>query len=127
MKKWKLENSEKEQLSLTEATALIYNLDLSINKYQELRLEILPKLHLPTRNEIDSHNSSLLPPEIKSDLNQTYCDSSNVILNTVNSLVNDSENPQLKELMSVHVEGKFGLDGSGSHSYRHQAGIYILP
>ena len=65
------ETSKSETLSVQEATSLIYNLDLSVNKYQELRLELLPKLQLPTRNEVDKYKASLIPTDIESDSNKT--------------------------------------------------------
>ena len=114
------ETSKSEILSVQEATSLIYNLDLSVNKYQELRLELLPKLQLPTHNDVDKYKASLIPPDIESDQNKTSCDVESVIKNTVNSILSFPQDPAIDDLKFVHVEGKFGLDGSGSHNYRHQ-------
>ena len=112
-------------MSLSDATALIYNLDLSVNKYQELRLELLPKLVLPTRNTVDSFKASLLPPGIQSNHEKTYCNIENVVSNTVNSLLKVSGNGDNENLKIIHVDAKFGIDGSGSHSYRHQVSSMI--
>ena len=63
-KRWGIvEKTSKLQTCSTEdATALIYNLDISINKYQELRLDLLKNnFNLPTRNEVDAHKKVFSP------------------------------------------------------------------
>ena len=64
-KRWKLDKNQKEKKighTVEAAIALIYNLDLSINKYQDLRLNLKDRfIFLPTRNEIDIYKKTLLP------------------------------------------------------------------
>ena len=49
MKNWKVKKeNENDNISIEKATALIFNLDLSVNKYQELRLELLTKIEHST-------------------------------------------------------------------------------
>jgi hypothetical protein len=73
---------------------------------------------LPTRNDVDTFKRTLLPKELSSDDKQTSSPVNNVIKDTVESLLDISE--FCAENHSIHVEGKFGLDGSGNHNYRHQ-------
>ena len=86
--------------------------------FQELRLAMLPQnFNFPTRNKVDDYKSSLLPDHVISDDTKTSSPVIEVIENTVNSLCNLSDKPEITE---VYVSAKYGLDGSGSHSYRHQ-------
>ena len=41
--RWGTLEDKQEPVSVEEATSLIYNLDLSLNKYQELRMELIKK------------------------------------------------------------------------------------
>ena len=63
-KRWKLDKNQKEKKmghTVEAATALIYNLDLSINNYQELPLNLKDRFFfLPTHNEIDIYKKTLL-------------------------------------------------------------------
>lgn len=82
--------------------------------FQELRLAMLPQnFNFPTRNKVDDYKSSLLPDHVISDDTKTSSPVIEVIENTVNSLCNLSDKPEITE---VYVSAKYGLDGSGSHS-----------
>jgi hypothetical protein len=100
------------------ACAMIYNLNLSVNQYQELRLEMMTHgFMLPVRNTIDTFKKSLLPPSVLSESVKTSCDLVDVISQTVHSLLEVQEEIPVAD---VKVIAKFGLDGSGSHKIRHQ-------
>lgn len=109
---------QKPEMDAMSACSLMYNINLSVNQYQELRLELL--LHgfnMPVRNEVDTTKKTLLPSSILSEAVKSSADVQEVILQTVESLL------EIKELTpnsDLKVVAKFGLDGSGSHQIRHQ-------
>ena len=100
------------------ACALIYNIKFSLNQYQELRLDLLPRgFELPIRNDVDKVKKSLLLSSIISEPIKSSCDVKEVVVQTVSPLL------QLQDVTpksEVNVVAKFGLDGSGSHKIRHQ-------
>lgn len=100
------------------ACSMLFNLNLSVNQYQELRLELLPYgFSLPIRNTVDATKKTLLPPSVLSEPVKASCDVLELITQTVSSLLN------LKNMSptgNLRVVAKFGLDGSGSHKVRHQ-------
>ena len=108
----------KPDMPVLSACSMIFNLNLSVNQYQELRLELLPYgFMLPVRNTVDVFKKTLLPQSVFSAPVKTSCDVMEVISQTVISLL-DIHN--LSPTGNLKVVAKFGLDGSGSHQIRHQ-------
>ena len=108
--------------SVEAATALIYNLDLSLNQYQELRLNLKESsFHLPTRNTVSQHKKTLLPPNIVVEQTKTSCPITDIVGQTVSTLIELSPGLKPTRNAEVNVDSKFGLDGSGSHQKRHQS------
>ena len=100
------------------ACSLIYNVNLSLNQYQELRIELLSQgFMLPVRNDVDRFKKTLLPASIVSTAVKTSCDVQELIAQTVGSLL---EIEKVSPDSELKVIAKFGLDGSGSHKIRHQ-------
>ncbi len=113
-----------QQHSVEDATAMMYNLDLSLNTYQELRLNLLKSgIDLPTRNAVDIYKKTLLPKSIEVEATKTSCPIKEVITQTVEAIVNvaGAATTELQQTGGVVVDSKFGLDGSGSHQIRHQS------
>lgn len=80
---------------------------------------MLPKIIIPTRNEVDSYKKTPLPTEIVNEDNLCSCEINTIIKQTVDSLLDISNiKPDPNDM--YYVDSKFGLDGSGSHNYRHQ-------
>ena len=109
-----------QSMPIDASTALVYNLDISLNQYQELRL-ILKKysFDLPIRNSVDAFKKTLLPP-ITSEEIKAYCDVTAMIKQTVSSLFELNDISPIVSTIPIDVKAKFGLDGSGSHQVRHQ-------
>ena len=65
-RKWGYEKAttDKNTMSIESATALIYNLDLSLNTYQELRLNLKEGFTLPSRNNISDYKKTLIPDNV---------------------------------------------------------------
>ena len=56
----KQQENEIKAFPVSEATAMIYNIDISINQYQMIRSICLPHgIHFPTRNAVDLFKHSL--------------------------------------------------------------------
>ena len=75
------------KMPVEDATAMIYNVNLSLNQYQMIRSLCLPyKFHFPTRNNINAHKSIYHPPvksfELKSEVNiiQLFSETSQSLL-----------------------------------------------
>ena len=125
MERWNQRSADEEghepksDMTELQAVSLIYNLNLSLNQYQELRLELHQNgFKLPVRNDVDVTKKTLLPLSIASADLKTSCDIEDVISQTVRSLL---EVHDIQEEKDLHVIAKFGLDGSGSHRrIRHQ-------
>ena len=124
MERWAQHSSEEEvsvnksDMTDLQAVSLIYNINLSLNQYQELRLELLKHgFKLPVRNEVDTEKKTLLPLSITSAEVKTSCDIEEVISQTVLSLLEVNDIAQETDLKVI---AKFGLDGSGSHRICHQ-------
>ena len=108
------------KMPVEDATAMIYNVNLSLNQYQMIRSLCLPyKFHFPTRNNINAHISIYHPPvksfELKSEVNIIQ-----LLSETSQSLLELSSNSRDVVISDLKLIGKFGLDGSGSHKVRHQ-------
>ena len=71
---------------------------------------------LPIRNCVDRFKKMLLPPII-SEETKAYCDVTEMIKQTVASLLEINE---VSPAVPIDVKAKFGLDGSGSHQVQHQ-------
>ena len=103
-----------------DACALIYNINVSLNQYQQMRLYMLPhNIHLPTGNVINSYKNSLMIP-CNVESTKTSCLYKDLVADTISSLLicNMSDLPSAGT--HLHVTSKFGVDGSGSHQKRHQ-------
>ena len=121
--KWRKASTagDKYNVPVPDACAMMYNLNLSTNQYQELRLFLMKfKFEIPPRNLNDVYKKSLLP-NITSDTIKTECHIKELVTNTVSSLLvacnweDPSPTPS-----TLSITSKFGLDGSGSHNIRHQ-------
>ena len=109
---------EKIDMPVTAACNIIYNINFSLNQFQELRMILLDyNFHLPTRDSVDSYKKTLLPP-IESSDTKVHCLLPEMIKQTVSSLLEIEE--VAGDPSSVLVTAKFGLDGSGQHAIRHQ-------
>ncbi len=58
--------------------------------------------------------------EFKVESTKTSCEFNVLVTDTVKSLLAIHSAAALSDGDSVHVEGKLGIDGSGSHNVRHQ-------
>ena len=68
-RKWKIKCVKKCYLPQIDATALIYNINLSIAQYQMLRYICLPfNIVFPVRNDIDALKNTLHPPIISQEI-----------------------------------------------------------
>ena len=110
--------STKVSIPELDATALVYNLDLSIHQYQMLRTLCLSHgVSFPVRNAIDKVKKTLHPDitsyQLKSSVNPT-----SLLQETAASLVKISKTEEIGG--TFHLIGKFGVDGSGSHKIRQQ-------
>ena len=110
----------KETPSLSEATALIYNVDISVNQYQMIRSLCLPHgINLPTRNAVDLFKHTLHPPIFSQELKSSV-DFLALLKETAEALIELSHVSSLDYSQQFELIGKFGVDGSGSHKIRHQ-------
>lgn len=121
-KKW--ENSEKQTekyiMSPENATGLMYNLNLSVNQYQEMRLYFKNFLvNLPTRHDVDTFQKKLVP-KLTVEETKTYCSASDMVQSTLRSILAAAHSETVLNRDSLKVKAKFGLDGSGSHQIRQQ-------
>lgn len=118
-RKWKVNKVEKCYLPEIDATALIYNINLSITQYQMLRSICLPyQMVFPVRNQIDVIKKTLHPPILSQEIKSSV-DMKALLNETVVALLSLNK-AKLIERNSFTVLGKFGVDGSGSHKVRHQ-------
>lgn len=120
-KKWKVKLAKKKvELPVIEATALIYNVNLSIGQYQAIRSLCLPfGLVFPPRNKIDAIKGSL-HPEITSHEMKASVNLVELLDETAVALAN-MQMFQVEPHTSLTLLGKFGLDGSGGHKIRQQS------
>lgn len=119
-KKWKVSKmSENVEVPMRTACAMIYNVNLSVNQYQLLRMLLLGhNVYLPTRNNVNVFKNQLVP-DLKVDLIKTACNINQLLVSTSKAIL-DEKAVSLNTASHVHMIGKFGLDGSGSHQIRHQ-------
>ena len=117
--KWGKEKQTKKDVPVEDACAMIYNVNLSLQQYQKLRI-IQKKfgIELPPRNEIDIQKKELMC-EFKVESTKTSCEFDALLKGTIESLIKINS-VSLSDDDNVHVEGKVGIDGSGSHQIRHQ-------
>ena len=102
------------------ACSMIYNVNFSLNQYQELRIELLSHgFALPVRNAVDQCKKTLLPKSIVSTPIKASCEVQELITQTVTSLL-EIEKAAVSDDADLKVVAKFGLDGSGQHKIRHQ-------
>lgn len=117
--KWKTSEDERKNLPVADSCALIYNINFSLSQYQQLRLYMKDyHIYLPTRNEIDSYKKSLMCDYIV-EATKTSCNLEVLVKDTVKSIL-AVKSCQLLNEDAIHIEGKIGIDGSGSHPKRHQ-------
>ena len=117
--KWGREKQITKDLPVEDACALVYNLNLSIQQYQKLCIHMKDfGIEIPTRNDIDVQKKKLMC-EYKVESTKTYCDFDILVTDTVQSLIK-LHTISLSTDDHIHVEGKLGIDGSGSHQIRHQ-------
>ena len=117
----KLDKEMKNPASIPvdDACALMYNVDLSIQQYQKLRTYLLVhSINLPIRNDVDIYKKTLMC-EYKVENTKTYCEFPVLVRDTVQALLKLNKR-LIEDHDEVHVEGKLGIDGSGSHQVRHQ-------
>ena len=114
--------TEMRKVSIPDATALMYNLGLSVGQYQELRLFNLEQgLEYPTRNHVVEFKSSLHPP-IQSFQLKSCVEIESLFENTLMGLLNiiGLDTTSTDDILLYDMSAKFGADGSGSHNIRHQ-------
>ena len=118
--KWGADESTKTRdVPVEDACALIYNINFSIQQYQKLRIHLLDhNINLPVRNEIDTYKKTL-QCEYTVESTKTSCLFPVLFKDTVESLI-ELNNVSISSDDVVKVEGKIGIDGSGSHQIRHQ-------
>lgn len=122
---WKYrEEKPKGSMSVDDATALIYNVNLSSRQYQMIRSLCLPHgLLFPTRNDVDKFKKSLHPPIFSCQIKSSV-DFDHLLRDTARSLIDlqflDSQTQALAVQKQFSLVGKFGIDGSGAHKIRHQ-------
>ena len=106
-------------ITVHDAVALVYNVNISMNQYQMLRTLCLPHhVVFPTRNSIDAAKSRF-HPAITSYQLKSSVDIKELVDQTAASIVNLS-NASADSGGSLQLVGKFGVDGSGSHKIRQQ-------
>lgn len=116
--KWKIVEDKKD-VPIADACALIYNINFSLSQYQQLRVYMKDhSIYFPIRHDIDTFKKSLMC-EFKVESTKTSCNFNDLVIDTVKSLLT-LESCQFKNNDTIHVEGKLGIDGSGSHQKRHQ-------
>ena len=118
---WKTKSTEtKATIPPTDATALIYNANISLNQYQFLRSVCLPHgVIFPTRNTIDRVKRCLHPPILSCELKSSV-DFESLLSDTASALISLNYNHEKDDREVFTLTGKFGVDGSGSHKIRHQ-------
>lgn len=113
------QESMKRDISVDAACAIVYNVNFSIQQFQKLRSYLFDfGINLPTRNEID-HYKRQLQCEFEVEATKTYCEFPVLVADTVKPLL-DIQKVIISDGDIIHVEGKMGIDGSGSHQIRHQ-------
>ena len=121
--KWDKEPTEpsgKCHVPVTDACAMMFNINLSVQQYQKLRTYLMEhSIYLPPRNEVDSYKKTL-QCEFKVEATKTSCSFPVLFNDTVGALLSQQSTSFLGEGDVVKVEGKIGIDGSGSHQIRHQ-------
>ena len=116
---WKRkEPAAKSSMPVSDATALLYNINLSVHQYQLLRTLSLPhNIIFPVRNSIDLAKKNYHPPILSHELKSSV-DIKELLKETGKALLQIS-NISFSNNQYTMV-GKFGIDGSGSHKIRHQ-------
>ena len=104
-------------MTAMDATALIYNINLSTNQYQALRTTCLPYgIQFPTWNDVDKVTDNLTPTIHSTEVKSTV-DMKDLLLDTRDSVI--KINFQTDNCYNYTVVRKFGCDGSGSHKVHH--------
>ena len=119
--KWNETKQENKSIvPVEDACAMIYNINFSLRQYQKLRSHLLPySCILPTRNDVDIYKKKLLC-EINVESTKTSCTFPVLVKDTVESILDLISVPNFCEGDILNVEGKVGIDGSGSHQIRQQ-------
>ena len=105
-------------IPVVDATALVFNVNLSTNQYQMIRTICLEHgVVFPPRNSIDQckklYHPEIFSTQLKSSVNPT-----SLLDETVLALISLVKNDSDEARNSYHLLGKFGVDGSGSHKIR---------
>ena len=117
---WKTKKSKNEkELPEMEATALIYNANLSRGQYQIIMQACLPYgIVFPVRKKIDALRSTLHPP-ITSQEVKVSVEMDELLGQTMTAIIKISQHHP-KVGATYTLSGKFGIDGSGAHKVRQQ-------
>ena len=105
-----------------QATMLLYDVNLSVRGYQELRLHLNNcGFDMPTRNDIDKFKQNL-HPYIKSEPLKSSVNMIHLINETIGEIMDMTceKDPDFQLPDNIYCYLKFGCDGSGSHNKRHQ-------
>ena len=109
----------KYDVPVEDACAIVYNINLSIQQYQKLRIYLTDHtIKLPVRNLVDKYKKTLQCP-FTVEATKTSCELPVLVEDTLKPLL-ELESYTVKKGDVVHIEAKMGIDGSGSHQLRHQ-------
>ena len=119
--RWKTEDSNAiPQVPVEDVCALIYNVNFSLRQYQQMRNYLKDfSISLPIRNDIDTFKKNLMCDYFVEET-KTFCHFDVLVIDTLESLINLNKTSSMKPNDEIHLESKFGIDGSGSHQIRHQ-------
>ena len=120
-KRWKSEDFDAiPEVPVEDACALIYNVNFSLRQYQQMRNYLSDfSISLPVRNDIDTFKKGLMCDYFV-EATKTFCHFDVLVIDTLQSLINLNKTSLIKKNDEIHLESKFGIDGSGSHQIRHQ-------
>ena len=103
------------------ACAMIYNINWSINQYQETRVILKQyKFLLPIKNDIDVHKKTLIPPNSVTETS-TPCEFLTMIKQTVSALIDLNTLEAMTSRNYYKLDSKFGLNESGLHQIQKQS------
>lgn len=111
---------QKSTIPVPDATALMYNVNLSVHQYQTIRTVcLLFGVVFPPRNSIDAYKRTL-HPDITSFQLKSSVNIKSLLDETASSLIQLNKSAGREETGEFRMVGKFGVDGSGSHKIRQQ-------
>ena len=112
----------KSSMPVFDATAMMFNVNLSTQQYQMIRTLCLEHgIVLPPRNDVDNCKKKY-HPEITSTQLKSSVEPTALLDETVSALVRLNKNGNHDDAgrKVYRMVGKFGADGSGSHKIRQQ-------